>query len=226
MQQTQYAIHWVPFIVPLPLSMASIAPERARRPYANVTPPFRLAEGRYPRELDETLGPLAKLTDPLALPLAIGVLGGRVVLSLTHPDQALNRLLGGVADAVRPLRAHLPNGLAGTGEVRRPETEPPAIQDHDTAEVSVSGRFHVVLTRRLDLGAAYAAAAALEPVLSRSLPHGHRMSDLVLVARTSGDRWRAVRRYALSGSRTVGADDADRPGKVSRPEGVAASIAA
>lgn len=170
--------------------------------HASLRSPFRLAPGRSCWALEDALADLAERTEEVRLPrLDLTVLDGRVALVPVQADRALVLLTAAAADVLRPFALPLPFA-AGSGEGPR-----------DTADAApTAGRFHLPLSDRLDLGAAYETVEALGPRLAPVLARNHSIFDLALVGDPGGGRpWRILQRYELSG---------DAPRDVSVPLGM------
>ena len=163
--------------------------------HANVKSPFRLARGRSIWALDRALQDLAERTACVRLPrLELTVFDNQVVLALTRPSNAVIRLLGEVAELVSIYQnAPQYSELPGFGEAPLP-----ANRDWGSTDMPLLERFHMPLTDRLDLGAAYDVVAALDPILAPILRTQQLLSDLALVGDPGGNRpWRLIERYEL-----------------------------
>jgi hypothetical protein len=159
--------------------------------HATIKSPFRLMPGRSRWALEDALADLAERTEAIRLPpLELTVFDGHAVLALTRSDAAVARLLDAVAAVVRGF--HLPPRYAAQGAQ-------PGSRDWGACSMPALERFHLPLTDRLALGAAYELVAELEPSLAPLLSGPQLVADLALVGDPGGGRpWRLLQRHALA----------------------------
>jgi hypothetical protein len=155
--------------------------------------PFRLRPGRCRWSVERALELAADqlVATPLP-PFELAVIGGRLALVPDRPDTALALAVGRVEAAIRPLAddcSATPRAAAGPQAAMGRLRQLPASPAH---------RFHLPLTDRIDLGAAFSIrdeiALRLEPLLGAP----RQFADLALMGDPGGSRpFRVLQRFEL-----------------------------
>lgn len=203
MQAGQAVDH--PSLPDLPVPLAEIT--RAARKYglhATLKPPFRLAAGAKPADLEIACADLARSLAPLSLaPLRLTRLGRFLALCPATSVELSAGLSGLAASCVR-----------GPDHLRAPQT--PAERDrHRTGSLTTRQeanlttwgypyvlddfRFHITLTGRLSGSELSAVQSVLEQSLMPLLPQDVMLADLALTGEDAQGRFHLLRRFVLSG---------------------------
>ncbi len=168
--------------------------------HAAVKSPFTLASGRCVWTLEQRLEMFAEHTSAIRLPrFELTVFDGQVVLALSRPCRAMTRMIGQIADLVRPLQAS-PSyaGAKGLAALASGTRALPSDRDWGATRMPPIERFHLPLTDRLALGEAFEVISVLRPLLAPILDAPQRLADLALVAHPGGNGpWHVLERHEL-----------------------------
>jgi putative phosphonate metabolism protein len=186
--------------LPRPLAELTARPQKYGF-HGTIKPPFRLAAGTTPAELDAALAALCRGLAPVVLPgLRLERLGGFLALTPAGDAAALGRLAAEVVRGLDGFRApNPPEEIAR----RRPERLTPRqralLERWGYPYVMEEFRFHMTLTGDLPAAEAEAVAAVLGPLLAPALPRPFRIGSLCLFGEAADGRFRLMHRYTLSG---------------------------
>ncbi|WP_103174579.1 DUF1045 domain-containing protein [Paracoccus sp. SY] len=174
--------------------------------HGTIKPPFRLAQGVAPGDLDAAVRTLAARLQPVVLPrLRMKLLDGFLALVPEGDTAPLEALAAQVVRDLDPLRAPLTEA-----EIARRRPDRLTARQRDLLEqwgypfVMEEFRFHLTLTDRLDPGMASRAADLLAAHFAPVLPRPFAVTDLCLFGEPADGPFRLLHRYALTGAR---ADD-------------------
>ncbi|TBN42029.1 DUF1045 domain-containing protein [Paracoccus subflavus] len=186
----------------LGLPAAEITAEPRRYGFhGTIKPPFRLAPGAAPADLDRALRVLAARSKPVTMPgLRIANLDGFLAFVPLGDTAALQRLGETVVRDLDPLRAPLTEAEIAR---RRPHRLSPRQRDlldqWGYPFVMEEFRFHLTLTDRLPAALAMQAQAVLLAHFAPVLPRPFVIADLCLFEEPEDGLFRLVHRYALTG---------------------------
>ncbi|MGN7868607.1 DUF1045 domain-containing protein [Paracoccus sp. 22332] len=186
----------------LGLPAAQITQEPRRYGFhGTIKPPFRLAEGATPDDLDAALSDLAAALKPVALPgLGIANLDGFLALVPEGDATALQRLAAEVVRVLDPLRAPLTQAeIARRRPERLTERQRGLLDRWGYPFVMEEFRFHLTLTDRLDPDMAARAQQVLVAHFAPVLPRPFAIEDLCLFGEPADGPFRLIHRYALTG---------------------------
>lgn len=169
--------------------------------HGTIKPPFRLAPGAAPADLDRALRGLAGRLKPVTMPgLEIAALDGFLALVPLGDTAALQRLGADVVRDLDPLRAPLTEAEIAR---RRPDRLTPRQRDllgqWGYPFVMEEFRFHLTLTDRLPAALADQARAVLAAHFAPVLPRPFAIADLCLFEAAADGPFRLVHRYPLAG---------------------------
>ncbi|MFC3569036.1 DUF1045 domain-containing protein [Paracoccus simplex] len=186
----------------LDLPVAEITAEPRRYGFhGTVKPPFRLAPGATPGDLDAAMKGLAGRLAPVLLPgLRLASLDGFLALVPEGDTTPLQRLAATVVRNLDPLRAPLTEAEIAR---RRPERLTPPqralLERWGYPHVMEEFRFHLTLTDRLPVGMAGRAQAALAAHFAPVLPRPFVIDALCLFGEPKDGGFRLLHRYDLAG---------------------------
>jgi putative phosphonate metabolism protein len=170
--------------------------------HATLKPPFFLADGTSPAELDTAVAGLAERFPAFVVPpLRLSRVSGFWALTLSEPSLMLDGLAALCVGELDGFRASpSPEEMARRRQAGLSPEQDALLVRWGYPYVMKEFRFHMTLTARLDAeeGAAVGAALAplVEPFCQAPLP-----IDAIAVLRQEheGGRFRLLRRYALTG---------------------------
>lgn len=174
--------------------------------HGTIKPPFRLAEGVAPADLDRALRALAARLSPVVLPgLRIRDLDGFLALVPEGDAAPLGALAAQVVRDLDPLRAPLTDAeIARRRPERLTDRQRDLLGQWGYPFVMEEFRFHLTLTDRLEPQMAARAADLLGAHFAPVLPRPFAVTDLCLFGEPEDGGFRLIHRYALSGA---GSDD-------------------
>lgn len=189
----------------LPAARITEAPRRYGF-HGTLKPPFRLAQGTAPGDLDAAVRGLAARLPPVVLPgLRMKLLGGFLALVPDGNAAPLAALAARVVRDLDPLRAPLTEA-----EIARRRPDRLTARQRDLLGqwgypfVMEEFRFHLTLTGRLEPDMASRAADLLAAHFAPVLPRPFAVTELCLFGEPQDGPFRLLHRYALTGAR---ADD-------------------
>jgi len=187
--------------VPRPVSELTATPRRYGL-HATLKPPFRLAEGQSPEDLDAALADFARARPPVTAPALAPDAGlGFLALRPSGPSPDIDALATAAAvdlDRFRapPGEADLARRRAGGLSLRQEAM----LTRWGYPYLFEEFRFHVTLTGTLTEAEAQAVAAALGPHLAPHLSDPFHLDEICLFGEPAPGRgFRVLRRYALAG---------------------------
>jgi putative phosphonate metabolism protein len=185
--------------LPLPLNKITHAPQKYGL-HATLKPPFRLASGVDPEELESACADLSQSLAPVSFgPLRLTRLGQ--FLALCPPGSASLSALG--AACVRQ-PDHL-RAAPGAQEIARrtpdklTQGQRENLMNWGYPYVLDDFRFHITLTGRLSKLDLEAARNVLDSLLTPLLPRQMTLADLALAGEDTQGKFHLIRRFALSG---------------------------
>jgi hypothetical protein len=156
--------------------------------------PFRLRPGRSRWAVEHALQSAADELAPVPLArLSLAVIGGRVALVPESPPPALARLLDRIEQALAPLAADPGLGARQTGAKA-------ASGDAQVRQLPAGAahRFHLPMTDRMELGAAFRVRDELAPRIEPLLAQPRTLGDLALMGDPGNGRpFRVLNRLEL-----------------------------
>jgi putative phosphonate metabolism protein len=168
--------------------------------HGTIKPPFRLAEGVSPTDLEQAVARLATSLRAVELPaLALRQIDGFLAFVPDGDTAKLGDLAAEVVRALDPLRAPLTEAEVAR---RRPER----LTDRQRALLGIYGypyvmeefQFHLTLTGLLpDTDSPHLIAAAVAHFGS-TVPQSFRLEDLCLCGEDAAGQFHLLHRYALS----------------------------
>lgn len=169
--------------------------------HGTLKPPFRLARGVAPGDLDNALRALAARLQPVVLPgLRMTLLDGFLALVPEGDTAPLKAMAAQVVRDLDVLRAPLTEGEIAR---RRPERLTPRQRDlldrWGYPFVMEEFRFHLTLTDRLEADMAARAADLLAAHFAPVLPRPFAVTELCLFGEPADGPFRLLHRYALTG---------------------------
>ncbi|WP_295042812.1 DUF1045 domain-containing protein [uncultured Paracoccus sp.] len=186
----------------LGLDAAAITGEPRRYGFhGTIKPPFRLADGVGPQDLDAALGDLAARLAPVTLPgLRMKSLDGFLALVPEGDTSALGDLAATVVRDLDPLRAPLTGAeIARRRPERLTERQRDLLDQWGYPFVMEEFRFHLTLTDRLPADLAARAQQVLAAHVAPVLPRPFVIGDLCLFGQPADGQFRVIHRYALTG---------------------------
>lgn len=189
-----------PDIPGLDLPAMTAAPRRYGF-HATLKAPFRLAEGKEPKELTATVAALAERTAPVVLPcLDLARLGPFLALVSNENDLPLAQLGAAMVTALDPLRAPLT-------EAERARRNPDRLTLRQREFLDRWGypfvleefRFHMTLSGPLTDAALDRVADALAPLLG-VVPQPLPIEDVCLMGEDDEGHFHLMERFALRGT--------------------------
>lgn len=174
--------------------------------HGTLKPPFRLADGYGPRDMEAACAALAARMAPVTLPaLVIRRLGGFIAAVPTEETPDLRHLADECVRDLDVLRAP-----ADAAELsRRRKAGLSARQEELLAQwgypyVMEEFRFHITLTGHLPHGEVEAVTEALKAHFAPVLPKPFVIGDIALLGEYEG-RFHLIHRYALGGNSAASA---------------------
>lgn len=170
--------------------------------HGTLKPPFVLAEGREPAELDAELTALVRDFQPFDLPLTLGALGDFLALVPSRPVPELDRLSTACVTWLDGFRAPpSPSEIAR----RRPHLLTPGeranLETWGYPYVLDDFRFHMTLTGPLPEAEREAVARALAPRIAEALARPPRVEDICLFGEDLNGLFHLLKRFPLSAPR-------------------------
>lgn len=169
--------------------------------HGTIKPPFALAEGTTPTDLQTELAALTARLAPIRLAgLELTALGRFLALTVTGNAAPLADMAAAVVRTIDPFRAP-----ASAAELaRRRKAQLSARQDEllglwGYPYVMDEFRFHMTLTNRMPKPDLTATRQALAPVLTPLLPCPFHVRDLCLFGEATDGRFHLISRHALTG---------------------------
>ena len=169
--------------------------------HATLKPPFRLAEGRSPEELEAAVAEVAGQTPAVRGAMLrmerLGPFLALVPASDHGPFSVLGDAMARGLDAFR-----MPASSAEVARRRAPGLTP--AQDAHLLRwgypyVFEEFRFHMTLSGKLDPATAERVEAALAPVLAEVVPDPFAISEVTLAGEDEDGYFHALHRYTLAG---------------------------
>lgn len=184
----------------LPVAAITVDPRRYGF-HGTIKPPFRLAPGVTPDDLDRVLAALAARLQPVALSgLRMKNLDGFLALVPEGDATPLQQLAAEVVRDLDPLRAPLTDAEIAR---RRPDRLSPRqrelLHQWGYPYVMEQFRFHLTLTDRLAADMAARAADRLAAHFAPVLPRPFVIGDLCLFGEPADGGFRLLHRYVLTG---------------------------
>ncbi|MFQ8430148.1 DUF1045 domain-containing protein [Amaricoccus sp. W119] len=170
--------------------------------HGTLKPPFVLAEGREPAELDAELTTLVRDFEPFDLPLTPGALGDFLALVPSGPVPELDRLATACVTWLDGFRAP-----PSPSEIAR--RRPRLLTARQRANLETWGypyvlddfRFHMTLSGPLPEAEREATARALAPKLAEALAKPNRVEDICLFGEDLNGLFHLLKRFPLSAAR-------------------------
>ncbi|RKF14695.1 DUF1045 domain-containing protein [Roseovarius spongiae] len=186
--------------LPAPAADLTATPRRYGL-HATMRPPFALAPGQRPDEVETAFAALCAEHAPVELAgLELAALGRFVALVPTGPTPALDAL---AAEAVRRLdmfRARLSDAeLSRRRQAVRSERQAANLMRWGYPHVLEAFRFHLTLSDKLPRAQTAALHGALAPHVAPLLPAPMTIDALSLVGEDAAGRFRLILRTALTG---------------------------
>ena len=186
--------------LPLPLVEITRAPRRYGL-HATIKPPFRLAPGADPAQLDEGLGTICARLAPVSLPsLTIARIGGFLALCPPSAPPGLAALHAEVLRGMDGFRAPpSPEETARRGHARLSPRQRAHLARWGYPHVLEDFRFHLTLTGRLRAPVLAEVRAVLDAALAPLLAGPIDIRDLALMGEDAKGRFHLLKRLPLSG---------------------------
>ena len=186
--------------LPLPLVEITRAPRRYGL-HATIKPPFRLAPGADPAQLDEGLGTICARLAPVSLPsLTIARIGGFLALCPPSAPPGLADLHAEVLRGMDGFRAPpSPEETARRGHARLSPRQRAHLARWGYPHVLEDFRFHLTLSGRLPRPEADALRDILAPHLAPLIPRPFPIRDLCLFGEAPDGRFHIRSRHTLTG---------------------------
>lgn len=169
--------------------------------HGTIKPPFRLAQGVAPADLDVAIRRAAARLQPVVLPgLRMKLLDGFLALVPEGDTAPLDALAAQIVRDLDALRAPLTEA-----EIARRRPDRLTARQRDLLDqwgypfVMEEFRFHLTLTDRLDPDLAARAADLLAAHFAPVLPRPFAVTDLCLFGEPADGPFRLLHRYALTG---------------------------
>lgn len=169
--------------------------------HGTLKPPFRLAEGLNPEDLETALEGFCALRPAVTIPrLVIKPLGGFVSCVPETPCDALADLAASTVAGLDPFRAPAPEEeLARRRKTGLSARQERMLQYWGYPYVFDEFRFHLTLSGKLERPEAEALAGQLNNHFSPVLPESYMIRDLCLLRENADGRFQVLRRYELKG---------------------------
>ncbi|QYK43589.1 MAG: DUF1045 domain-containing protein [Paracoccaceae bacterium] len=184
--------------LPMPRE-AVVATPRKYGFHGTIKPPFRLAAGVAPEDLDTAAAALSAGLAAVALPgLRLQRLGGFLALVPDGDQASLSALAARAVEALDPFRAPADAAeIARRNPDRLTERQRALLDRWGYPYVMEEFQFHLTLSGNLPGDQADAVLAALAPAIAPVLPRPFTLDSLALCGEGADGRFRLIRRYPL-----------------------------